>query len=497
MDQERAELAGSVLEGKYRIERLVGRGGMGSVYEAVHTGIDRRCAVKVLRTEVGARPELVTRFAREARIAGSLGHPNIVDITDTGTTPSGAPYLVMELLEGRSLAQTLDAEGPFGVELAVEIVATVLEALAVVHSRGIVHRDLKPANIFLAEVERPRRREKVVKILDFGISKPICAEPGAESFTEPGTLLGTPAYMAPEQSLRGQADARTDIYSVGVVLYEMLTGQTPFPGATLLEQVVAILMAGPLPPSAHRLGVPPELDAVVLKAIAREREDRYGSADELLEALAPFAPSLGARRSSRPPPEVATSPGRGRRADAPESDAGASDGGGESLVYRPRRWAPLIVASVLLAIGAVAAGLLWPRSGDEPARAEASEATGSEATPPGPSEGTEDERPAPDRLVDPPRASAAPTTPHREGAPPPEGGAFRAVEPAPGRGRLARPRHVGGGRGGTPAAEPRSSRGRRPLEIDREPPARLRPPEAAGEGEVGPARTDGDDGWEP
>jgi serine/threonine protein kinase len=289
LNNHSGDLVGTTLEGKYQILRRLGEGGMGVVYEALHTGISRRCAVKVLSPDVIRDEELIARFEREVRITGSLGHPNIIQVTDTGKTPDGAPYLVMELLHGKSLGDVLDQDGPLAPEKAIEYILPVLDALVVVHHEGVIHRDLKPDNIFLAEMGRPGRTQTVVKVLDFGIAKPIKQGLIDRTLTNPYTTIGTPHYMPLEQACGKEIDHRADIYAVGVILYEMLTRKLPFNGDTLVELVVALQTSDPLPPSFHRAELSLKLDAVILKALSRSQDRRYSDAEEFLKALEPFA----------------------------------------------------------------------------------------------------------------------------------------------------------------------------------------------------------------
>ena len=282
-------LIGKELDDKYFIVGALGKGAMGAVYEALHTGIDRKLAVKVLNPDIAENEEILERFNREARLTSKLGHKNIIEITDTGTTPSGSPYIVMEFLEGQALGQAIFSEAPFSPEDAVGTLAYVLDALAVVHDAGVIHRDIKPDNIFLSEQGRPGKGKTVVKLLDFGISKPIDAE-GPSTLTQTGVIMGTPYYMAPEQVRGKELDRRADLYAVGVILYEMLTSRLPFEGDNFGDLFASIITNEPAKPSELVPGFPPELDGVVLKAFAREKENRYTSADELLAALAPFGP---------------------------------------------------------------------------------------------------------------------------------------------------------------------------------------------------------------
>ena len=289
-NQESGNLIGKELDGKYFIVRTVGKGAMGVVYEALHTGIDRKLAVKVLNPDVTENEEILERFKREARLTGKLGHENIIEITDTGKTPGGSPYLVMEFLEGQALGQAIFADGPFSPARAVGILAYVLDALAVVHDAGVIHRDIKPDNIFLSEQGRAGKARTVVKLLDFGISKPVDSTVGENSLTQTGIIMGTPYYMAPEQVRGKELDNRADLYAIGVILYEALTTHLPYNGDNFGDLFASIITDNPRPPSELVPGISEALDAVVMKAFAREKEDRYRSADELLMALEPYGP---------------------------------------------------------------------------------------------------------------------------------------------------------------------------------------------------------------
>ena len=215
-------LVGSVVDGRYRIERVLGTGGMGAVYEAEHVEIGKKVALKVLHPQFSRQADLVARFRREARAASKVGHPNIVDVTDSGTTPDGDVYFVMERLDGLDLGEVLRHERRVAPDRVVAIGTQVCRALSAAHAAGIIHRDLKPENIFLVS------REGVpdfVKVLDFGIAKQDMGNQNSpRRLTTPGIAMGTPEYMAPEQAAGKAIDGRVDIYSVGAILYEMLTG---------------------------------------------------------------------------------------------------------------------------------------------------------------------------------------------------------------------------------------------------------------------------------
>jgi serine/threonine-protein kinase len=276
--------AGEVLLGKYRLERVLGRGGMGFVVAATHLGLDQLVAIKMLLPSSLDKKDVLSRFAREARAAAKLRNEHVVRVTDVGDLPSGAPYLVMEYLRGKDLADVLIERGPLPIDRAIDYVLQALEAIAEAHAFGMVHRDLKPANLFLAS--GPGGGE-IVKLLDFGISK-ASEDPKGEALalTGAGVLIGSPRYMSPEQIRSAKdCDAGTDIWSVGVIAYELITGRVPFESASSVELVAEILTAEPaaLPPE-----VPAGLRDTILRCLAKDRARRPGSALELARAIAPF-----------------------------------------------------------------------------------------------------------------------------------------------------------------------------------------------------------------
>jgi eukaryotic-like serine/threonine-protein kinase len=294
-------LCGQIVDGKYRIEAVIGTGGMGTVYRAVNTIIDRFVAIKVLRRRHVPGSDSERRFQREARIAASIGHPNIVVIYDLGTLRSGAPYQVMELLEGRTLAARLREEGPLELSDVVGYAEAILGALEAAHERGVVHRDLKPDNVFLHQ----RYERLVVKLLDFGVSKAIEGGDFAPSITQTGAVLGTPYYLAPEQA-RGERelDHRVDLWSMGVLLYQCLTGVLPFRAPHYGALIEEIERAAPVPPTQRRPELPTAVEAVILKALAARPADRFASAAEMRKALLRAAASRGVvsvTRASRAP----------------------------------------------------------------------------------------------------------------------------------------------------------------------------------------------------
>jgi serine/threonine-protein kinase len=287
---------GTLLEDKYQIVRELGAGGMGRVYEGLHVRIGRRVAIKFLLPEFAAHSEIVRRFENEARAAGSLEHENIAAVHDFGRSVDGACFLVMDFLTGEDCEKLLAREGPLPVTRVVNILLQVCRGLAVAHPSGIIHRDLKPANLFLT---KRADRTELVKILDFGIAKlrKVDDQPG----TVTGQAMGTPYYMSPEQA-RGDktVDQRTDVYALGVILYELLSGKRPHEGDTYLEIIYSILHKQPEALELRRQNLPHGLVEVVRKAMSVELAQRYATVAELGEALSPFAGAPVAPFHSRP-----------------------------------------------------------------------------------------------------------------------------------------------------------------------------------------------------
>ncbi|MCA9536002.1 MAG: serine/threonine protein kinase, partial [Myxococcales bacterium] len=292
-------LVGTLVSERYRILRKLGEGGMGRVYEAQHELIGKQVALKCLNAEFATHPIVVERFKREARAATAVGNEHIVDVTDLGDLPDGSPFIVMEHLNGRELADLIE-EGPLTLGRAVRIMEQVCDALAAAHAKGIVHRDLKPENIFL--VTRGGN-EDFVKVLDFGISKMKEPEETAPSLTRTGMAMGTPQYMSPEQAQGMMStDHRTDVYALGVILYRMLTGEVPFSAETFPMLIVQIVTTDAPSVLALRPDLPTAVDEIIARALARDVRDRFQSVTELARALQPF------REVSDAPRKVAVVP---------------------------------------------------------------------------------------------------------------------------------------------------------------------------------------------
>jgi beta-lactam-binding protein with PASTA domain/predicted Ser/Thr protein kinase len=272
-------LIGTVFDGRYRIVRKLGAGGMADVYLAEDQELGRQVAIKILNDRHAADDSFIERFRREAKNAAGLSHPNIVSIYDRGEA-EGTYYIAMEFLDGRSLKELIVGRGPAPIKVAIEYARNILAALGAAHRQGIVHRDIKPHNVLIGAEGR-------VKVTDFGI-----ARSGASQMTEVGSIIGTAQYLSPEQARGAPVDQTSDVYSAGVVLYEMLTGQVPFTGDTPLEIAMKHLSEVPKPPSELRPEIPHDLDSIVLRALAKDPSERYQSAEEMDADLARVAEGL-------------------------------------------------------------------------------------------------------------------------------------------------------------------------------------------------------------
>ena len=336
-----AIVPGSVLAGKYRVERIIGQGGMGLVVEARHIALDERIALKFLLPEYAHHPEAAPRFMREARIAAKIKSEHVVRVSDVGTLDSGAPYMLMEYLEGADLAKTLEKLGVLPVDDAIDYILQGCEAIAEAHQHGIVHRDLKPANLFLSK--RPDGTP-IVKVLDFGISK--INGGGVDNLTKTTAAMGSALYMSPEQMQQTRAvDHRTDIYALGIALYELLAGKQPYYADTLPQLCAEILTGTPTPIRSIRPEITDDLAQVIEKAYARDKGQRHQSVAELVIALAPYAPTRSqqmidrvARMAGLPIPVAGTAGQRASGPPRPSSSPSFPQQGGTQMM--PQQYAP-------------------------------------------------------------------------------------------------------------------------------------------------------------
>jgi eukaryotic-like serine/threonine-protein kinase len=306
--------AGEIVDGKYKIEKILGEGGMGAVARATHVVLGGTLALKFMNPQFMTFPGAVERFVNEGRASKAIKSDHVLPVTDVGLLPNGTPYLLMECLYGLDLADLLARDGPRGlpIERAVHFVLQILRGLQAAHAIGIIHRDMKPSNCFVVTHDG---EEDFVKILDFGISKVV--QPGSSSLTQTNSALGTPLYMSPEQARSPRdVDSRSDLYSVGVILYELLSGRTPFfsESGEFTEILFQLFTADPPPIQQTRRDLPDELAAVVHKALAREVNDRYATALAIAEALVPFASDkslllVERMRGFKPPTKESIIPG--------------------------------------------------------------------------------------------------------------------------------------------------------------------------------------------
>ncbi len=278
-------LVGAVVSERYRIVRKVGEGGMGAVYQAEHAVIGKRIALKVLFADLSRRQELVARFLQEAKSASRIGHENVIDISDFGQTGEGLVYIAMEFLEGQDLGRLLRTERRLAWTRARPILMQIAKALRAAHAQGIIHRDMKPENIFLVQREG---RPDFVKVLDFGIAKVVSAEDnGGPRLTQTGMIFGTPEYMSPEQAQGQPPDHRVDVYAVGCIMYQMLTGFVPFQADSFMGILTKHLLEPVVPPRQRRpdLEIPPDVEAVCLRAMEKDREKRWPDMDAFYRAM--------------------------------------------------------------------------------------------------------------------------------------------------------------------------------------------------------------------
>lgn len=291
-------LVGKVICERYRVIKKLGEGGMGAVYLAEHVFIEKKVALKVLAPELARKAELTARFLQEAKSASRIGHENVIDISDFGQSPEGFVFFAMEFLQGQDLGQVVRAEGAMTWRRARPIIVQICKALGAAHAKGIIHRDMKPENVFI--IDRGGRAD-FVKLLDFGIAK-VQTEAGDDGpkLTRTGMIFGTPEYMAPEQAEGKVCDQRADVYAVGCMIHHLIAGEAPFQAENFVAMLTKHLLETPKPPSLKRpeLGIPPELDALVLKALAKQPAERFQSMADVLAAVESISETAGGRGRS-------------------------------------------------------------------------------------------------------------------------------------------------------------------------------------------------------
>jgi serine/threonine-protein kinase len=344
------DLAGVTLNDTYAVERPLGEGGMGRVYLARHKRIQqKRVAVKVLHSEFAGRDEVLARFQREAEAAAAISHPNVVTVLDIDVTPRGMPYLVTEYLEGTDLSDYLKEVKRLDVVDALSIVRQLCRGLAAAHARGVIHRDLKPANVFLVgDFSQGAPRRLFAKILDFGLSR-FNPNEGEQSLTKTGYIMGTPSYMAPEQARGRRVDQRADVYGLGTILYTVLTGRTPFDEETPQATLLAVLNDEPPRPRSLVPTIPPHVELIIERAMAKEPDARYQDMAELERALDAL-PGAAAASDQSLQPTIVEAPVTGAKRAQPPA---ASDA--DIRAARPRLLLAILSAALLLIGAAVVA----------------------------------------------------------------------------------------------------------------------------------------------
>jgi serine/threonine-protein kinase len=352
------DLTGKLLNNRYQVEAKIGEGGFGAVYRATQVGMNRKVALKVLHARMAKDPQVVGRFRREAQASSLLRAPHTVQVYDFDQSPDGIMYLAMEMLTGRSLHSILQEEGALEPMRLVRVLDGIADSLGEAHAQGIVHRDIKPENIFL----EPRPTPDFAKVLDFGIAKIMAGEggmSGGPALTAAGQTLGTLEYMSPEQLMGAQLDGRSDLYALGILAYELVTGALPFPAKTPGEMITAHLKTMPPPPSrnAPNRSIPPVLDAVILKLLAKKREERYRDTAELrldLERIMRGDMPVGPISTAPPQPTAVARGGQPAQRLVPSTDKVQA----MAAPARVGKGTIAIVIGLVVVVAAVVAGVL-------------------------------------------------------------------------------------------------------------------------------------------
>jgi serine/threonine-protein kinase len=342
------DLLGATLNATYTVERLLGEGGMGRVYLARHTRIaQKRVAIKVLHSQFASNAQVLARFQREAEAAAAITHPNVVTVLDIDVTAHGMPYLVCEYLEGVDLSEHLKDVKRLDVLDAVAITRQLCRGLGAAHARGVIHRDLKPANVFLVgDFSKGAPARLFAKLLDFGLSR-FHASEGEQNLTQTGYIMGTPSYMAPEQARGQRVDHRADVYGLGTILFTVLTGRAPFEEETPQSTILAVLSSEPPRPRSLVPSIPPHLELVIERAMAKDPEQRFpdmAAFEQALDAL----PTTRASAELQPAALTTPTPGNNRLQRASESDA-------DVHAARPRLVLSLLATVLLLTCAATVA----------------------------------------------------------------------------------------------------------------------------------------------